>query len=69
MTVLTCAGQAAALLLLHISIKATPEASEDQLASQLNIHCGNHVHGALGPLESHGKSRGNITRVEKEKGV
>lgn len=68
-TVLTCAAQAATLLFLHISTKATPEASEDQLASQLNTHCGNHVHRALGPLESHGKSRGNIMRIKKDKRV
>lgn len=68
-TVLTCTAQAAALLLLHISAKATPEASQGWLASQLNIHCGNHVHRALGALESRGKSRGNIMRIEKDKGV
>lgn len=69
MTVLTCTVQAAVLLLLHISTKATPEASEDRLASQLNIHCGNYVRKALGPLESHGKSRGNIMYIEKDEVV
>lgn len=69
MTILTCTGQAAALLVLHISTKATPEASENWLASQLNTHCRNLVHRALGPLESRGKNRGNIMRIEKDKGV
>jgi len=68
-TVLTCARQEAVLLLPHISTEATPEALEDRLASQLNIHCGNRVLGALGPLKSHGTSRGNTTRIEKDKGV
>lgn len=69
MTVLTCAEQAGTLLLPHISTETVPEASEDRRVSQLNIHCGNHVHRALGPLESHGKSKGNTMRIEKDKGV
>lgn len=68
-TVLTCTGQAGTLLLPHISTETVPEASEDRWVSQLNIHRGNLVHRALGPLESHGKSRGNIMRTKKDKGV
>lgn len=67
-TVLTSTGQAGASLLPHISTETAPEASEDPRVSQLNIHRGNHVHRALGPLESHGKSRGNMMRI-KDKGV
>lgn len=69
MTVLTCTGQESTSVFPHISPETAPEALEDHRVSQLNIHRGKHIHRALGPPESHGKSRGNMMRIKKDKGV